>query len=213
MRPGVLALALLAASAPAATSAKLLDIYAGPKLGGVQGFGEGGLAGLAWGLEVGAEVLLFDGIFSLTQVLGGKQSGATLTQFLLGIDGDLPLTMVGSVGRETFLRLGGAAGFALVTPEPVSFPIDGKQVSHRGLAMQGTLALERHLGRFVIVGLELGLGYRYFLASETIAAKVPVAPSPGDPQPMPALASGDWGHGFAFTGLFAARVHFEPFGR
>lgn len=211
-RAGLLALAGGLASVPAPAAAKFLDLYVGPRAGLHQGGGEGSLRGFGLGFELGAEVLLFDGFVSYTQLLGGRQSGSTLTKLLLGIDGDLPLD-----GRErpaTFLRLGGAAGLGLVTPRAPDFPIDAKQLSHRGLVLQGTVALEHHLNPFVIVGLQFEAGYHYFLSRaklEELARPPEGQAPPAEPASMPRLED-HYVHALQVLGLLTARVHFEPLG-
>jgi hypothetical protein len=190
---------LLALAAPAPAQAKLLDIYAGPRVGMMQGWGQG-LRGLGFGAEAGVELLLFDAVVNYTALLGGQRSGASMTELLLGMDGDFELD--GAAGL--YLRVGGAAGLGLLSPKaPPAMP-GGGELTYKGLVLRGTVALERHLNRFVIIGLEFTGGYHYFLESQLIkqlSNGVPV---------VPGSAQDRWVQGGQFAGLLTLRAHFEP---
>jgi hypothetical protein len=204
LKPSAAAAALLALAIPVPAHAKLFDIYAGPRVGMVQGWGQGRLRGLGFGAEAGAELLLFDVMVDYTALVGGQRSGASLTELMLGLDGDLPLDEAAGF----YLRLGTAAGLGLLTPKaPVA--AGERELSYKGLVVRGTLALERHLNRFVVVGLEFTGGYHYFLESgliKQLTSGMPVVPPDGT---TPALAD-RWVHGGQFAGLITIRAHFEP---
>lgn len=208
------ALVVAGALSSAPAQAKLLDIYAGPRTGMVTGWGDGGMRGLGFGVELGAELLLFDLFANHTQVAGGDRSGATSTQFLLGVDGDFGLD--GLVAPRFFLRVGGAAGLGLLTDDPVDLPIDNRQLSHKGVVVQGTAALEYHVNRFVIAGVELVGGYSYLwshglyyrqLAEEAARSRT----MPGSRRSIDFSESVV--NGGQFTMMFTIRAHFEPLGR
>jgi hypothetical protein len=195
----LLGAALLALLLPGMAEAKLLDLYAGPRVGVMQGWGQG-LRGLGFGAEVGAELLLFDFMVDYSALVGGQRSGASMTELLLGLDGDIPLD--GAAG--VYLRLGTAAGLGLLSPKVKSS--GAGELTYKGLIVRGTFALERHLGHFVVIGLEFDGGYHYFLESgllRQLGSGMPVV----DPnQPL----ADRWVHGGQFTGLLTLRAHFEP---
>jgi hypothetical protein len=191
---------LVALLVPGVAQGKLLDLYAGPRLGVMQGWGQG-LRGLGVGVEVGAELLFFDLIADYHTVVGGARSGASMTELLLGLDGDFALDDTNAL----FLRLGGASGLGLLTPRTRS--ATGQELSYKGLILRGTLAIERRLNRFVIVGFELTGGYHYFLESGLIRQL-----TSGMAVPEGGTAAQDrWVSGGHFAGLITLRGHFEPF--
>jgi hypothetical protein len=192
--------ALLAVAVPAAAHGKLLDLYAGPRMGVMQGSGQG-LRGVALGAEVGAEVVFFDLMVDYHALVGGARSGASATDFLLGIDGDFALDDTDAL----FLRLGGASGLGLLTSKIRS--TTGQELSYKGLVLRGTLAIERHLDRFVVVGLEFTGGYHYLLESGLLKQLMS-----GMAVPEGTTAQQDrWVTGSQFAALITLRAHFEPF--
>ena len=192
-------LALLALVLPAVAQGKLLDLYAGPRVGIMQGWGQG-LRGVALGAEVGAEVVFFDVIVDYHALVGGGRSGASATELLLGLDGDFALDDTNAF----FLRLGGASGLGLLTPRTRS--TTGQELSYKGLILRGTLAVERHLNRFVVVGLELTGGYHYLLESGLLRQL-----TSGMAVPEGTTAQDRWVTGGQFSALITIRAHFEPF--
>jgi hypothetical protein len=184
---------------PAAVHGKLLDLYAGPRMGVMQGSGPG-LRGAALGAEVGAEVVFFDLIVDYHALVGGSRSGASATEFLLGLDGDFALDDSGAL----FLRLGGASGLGLLTSKTRSST--GHELSYKGLVLRGTLAIERHLNRFVVVGLELTGGYHYLLETGLLKQL-----TSGMAVPEGTAAQDRWVTGSQFSALVTLRAHFEPF--
>jgi hypothetical protein len=165
----------------------------------MQGWGQG-LRGLGFGAEAGIELLLFDAIVDYTALVGGPRSGASMTELLRGMDGDFPLDEAAGF----YLRIGSAAGLGLLSPKaPPAMP-GGGELTYKGLVLRATVALERHLNRFVIIGLEFTGGYHYFLESQLIkqiSSGMPVVP--GSPQDR-------WVQGGQFGGLVTLRAHFEP---
>jgi hypothetical protein len=200
VRWGPVGTALLALVLPGAAQGKLFDLYAGPRMGMMQGWGQG-LRGLGLGAEVGAELLLFDAIVDYHTLVGGSRSGASMTELLLGLDGDFALDETNAV----FLRLGVASGLGLLTPKIRS--AGGQELSYKGLVVRGTLALERHLNRFVVIGLEFTGGYHYFLESGLIK-QLSTGALPG---PDGTALQDRWVSGGQFAGLVTVRAHLEPF--
>jgi hypothetical protein len=199
-RWGALGVALLALVVPGAAQGKLLDLYAGPRVGLMQG-GRQGMRGLALGAEVGAEVVFFDIIADYHTLVGGGRSGASMTELLLGLDGDFELDEKNAL----FLRLGGASGVGLLTPKTRS--ATGQELSYKGIVLRGTLAIEHHFNRFVVAGLEFTGGYHYFLESSLIKQLMS-----GMAVPEGATAQQDrWVTGGQFSALITIRAHFEPF--
>lgn len=170
--------------------AKFLDLSAGARAGGVIGANPT-LRGPGLGFEVGAEVVLLDATINYLQLFDGGGPAATLTQFLIGLDADIPVD--GRLTPRTYLRFGGALGAAIVTPRPIDLPLDKGETSHWGFVTQAIFALDHHLNRVVVAGMEFVGGYHYFV--------------PGGSAPV---NTGDNLHGVRFMGLATLRVHFEP---
>jgi hypothetical protein len=188
---------------PRAAEAKLFDLYASGRAGQIWGWGISDVnaeasnffdrvRGPSLGAEVGAEVFLVNLSVNFNQLFDREGPAGTLTQFLVGFDGDLAIDS--RLKPKTFLRFGVSGGLALGTHRPVDPPLDNNQVSNKGPVAQGLVALDRHLNSVFIIGLEFIGGYHYFFAG-------------GD---APANAKTNQSQGAHVMGFLSLRVHFEP---
>lgn len=207
------ALALVARDAPRA-EAKLLDLYASMKGGWVTGQGSNSLAanasdyfdlaqGPSMGFELGAEVLFIDFIVSGTRIFDQRSQdevrvsgpgGGTLFQFLLGLDGDFALDS--HPEPSTFLRLGVNGGVALGLHRDVRPPLDNDQVSDKGFVWNGVVALDYHLNKLFVVGLEASPGYHFFF--------------PGGAAANQNVNEAENSHGTHFLGMAFVQFHLDP---
>jgi hypothetical protein len=204
-RPALAALGVAACLglAPAASHAKVLDLWAGGHLGAVGGSGSGDTAdadffssvhGAGAGFDFGAQLLFLNFEVRFTQVMGGAPGNGSLTQFLAGADGEIALDSL--LRPVLFLRIGGWSGIALGTPAPVDLPLDNPQVSHKGFVVSGVAALDYHVNPFVTMGLEVSPGYHYFF--------------PGGAAPSGDVAINDTSNntrGMHFFGLLFVKAH------
>lgn len=196
---------------PPAGRCEMLDLYGSLKTGWVGGGGSADQLdyfdlerGPALGLELGAEILFIDVMVNATRMFdqraneeaGVKGGGSgTLFQFLLGIDGDFAID--GLERPSTFLRLGLNGGLGLGLHRDVRPPLDNSQVSAKGFMGNAVVALDHHLNRFFVVGVEASPGYHYFL--------------PGGASPNQGINDADnQSHGFHFMGLAFVQVHLAP---
>jgi hypothetical protein len=164
--------------APRPAEARIMDLHAGVDAGGIVGWGAtsntpdffqhtrgGGL-----GFNLGFKFLIFDASASFIQVLNGSGTVGTLTQFLVGMEFDIP------VGREklsdgkarNILRPGLHAGLGFGTPGPVDPPLDNDQVSDKGFVSHLKVAYEYFLNPFMGVGGTGLVGYHYFLGGQVV---------------------------------------------
>ncbi len=177
---GAIAVAACCSLSPAWAEAKVLDVYGSLKGGLVTGSGTNTLGpnaadyfeierGPALGFELGAEIMAVDFIVNGTRMFDTRPneeagvkggSGGTYFQFLVGIDGDFALDS--NPNPATFLRVGGNAGVGLGLHRAVQAPLDNSQVSAKGLVANGVLALDHHLSKVFVVGLEVMPGYHVF---------------------------------------------------
>jgi hypothetical protein len=156
--------------------ARLIDLHAGARAGGIVGWGSTAntpdffdkTKGGAMGIEVGAKLLVFDLSASFLQVLNGDGRVGTLSQLMLSFEFDVP------VGRDRFqngksrniIRPALGFGVGVGTPGPVSPPLNNAQVSDKGIVSQLELDYEHFLNPFMGIGVEGDYGYHYFLGGE-----------------------------------------------
>jgi hypothetical protein len=209
---------LLVASASGPANAKLFDLYASLKGGGITGSGLDTLdkvgpngmpvlgsdyfeieRGPATGFEVGAEVLFFD--FSITgyqffdvgstnpKVADDGAFAGTLFEFLLGIDFDVPLDS----GKDPswFLRLGANAGIGLGLHRRVDPPLSNDEVASKGFMSHAIFALDYHINDVLYLGAEFLPGYHIF--------------APGGDNPV-----NDNSAGTHYMGFLSLQVHIDP---
>ncbi|MDX2021768.1 MAG: hypothetical protein SF187_16130 [Deltaproteobacteria bacterium] len=192
--------------------AKLLDVYGSTKMGYITGRGTNTLnpnasdyfdieKGPAFGFEVGAEILFLDFMINGTRIFDqaadsrGEDGAGYFFQFLTGIDGDF------AVGEgddpSTFLRVGVNGGAALGTHRKVKAPLDNAQVSDKGFVANGVVALDYHLGKLFVVGVELMPGYHYFFPG-------------GDSDKNQSLNGDDQSKGMHVMGMAFLQFHLDP---
>jgi hypothetical protein len=194
------ALVVAAALAPRPAEAKLVDLYGALRGGGVVGSGTASgeqssdffksARGPGFGFELGLELLNVNASVNFTQLLDGGGAAGTVTELLLGFDGEIGID--GLRRPKTFIRLGGSAGIALGTHRPVNPPLDNEQVSDKGPILQAVVGVDRYLAPVVTIGLEATAGYHYFAAG---------------PLNSPTSTSS----GMHLLIFFTVRAHLEPF--
>jgi hypothetical protein len=174
--------ALLLALAAAPAQARLIDLYAGPRAGGIVGWGSRSSTpdffqttrGAAMGAEVGVKLLVLDLSVSFLQVFDGSGRSGTLSQALLGFELDVPIgqwrTREGR--RKLILRPGAGAGVAFGTLGPVHPPLSNDQVSDKGFISQARLALEYNPYALLGFGVEGDFGYHYFVGGQTVSTSL-----------------------------------------
>jgi hypothetical protein len=188
---------VLGAVAPA--QARLIDLYAGPRAGGIVGWGSRSstpdffekVRGAALGAEVGVKVLVLNLSVSFMQLIDGSGRSGTLSQALLGLEIDIPLGpgQRREDRRKLLLRPGAGAGVAFGTPGPVHPPLSNDQISDKGFVSQTKLALEYNPNVVLGFGVEGAFGYHYFIGAQA-ANDVSTHSS-----------------GYQLTGLFTATLH------
>jgi hypothetical protein len=157
--------------------ARLIDLHGGVIGGGLTGWGETSNTpdffkrrqGPGAGVEVGVKLLVFDVSASFVQLFNSSGTAGTLTQFLAGVNIDVP------VGNDKFqegvergrsrniIRPIANLGFAVGTPEPVHPPLDNAQISAKGFVSYVGLGYEHFLNEFFGVGAQANFGYHYFI--------------------------------------------------
>jgi hypothetical protein len=158
-------------AAPA--EARLLDLRAGGRLGGVAGWGSSATpdffdskSGAGGGFQLGAKLLVLDLSLNFTQLF----NGGTVSEALLGFTFDIP---VGNLVFQDGLQKGKSrnvirpvlnAGFATNTPSPVSLPLDDAQLFQKGFTSNFGGVYEYFLNEFIGVGAQLDYGWHYFVA-------------------------------------------------
>lgn len=192
--------------------AKLLDVYASTKGGFIAGSGANDLtptasdyfdieSGPGLGFEVGAEVLFLDFMINGTRIFDasadseGDSGGGFFFQFLTGLDGDF---RVGDAhDSPLFLRAGVNTGVALGTHRRVKPPLDNAQVSDKGFVFNGVVALDYHLGKLFVLGVEFSPGYHYFFPG-------------GDSTKDQSVNGNDQSQGMHMLGMAFLQFHLDP---
>jgi len=175
---GLAALLVIVAGVPTRAGARVFDLRAGVRGGGMTGWGGSSTtpdffkntSGGAAGFELGARLLIFDVSVNFLQVLNGSGRVGTLTQFLTGIQIDVPAgqAKLPNGKSQNIFRPGFVAGLGVGTAGPVHPPLDNAQVSDKGVVSQIEIGYEHFLSQFVGIGLEGDLGYHYFLGGQVI---------------------------------------------
>jgi hypothetical protein len=158
-------------AAPA--QARLLDLRAGGRVGGVVGWGSRSApdffdshSGPGGGFQLGAKLLILDISLNFDQLF----SGATVTEALLGFTFDIP---VGNLMFQDGLEKGKSrnvirpvlnGGFALNTPSAVHLPLDDAQLYQKGVTTNFGVVYEFFVNPFLGVGAQVDYGWHYFLA-------------------------------------------------
>ena len=168
---GLAALAAVALAASPA-EARLIDLRAGGRIGGLVGWGSSNApdfydsaSGGGGGFELGAKLLIVDLSVNFTQLF----SGSTLTQFLLGFTFDIP---VGNMYFQDGIAKGKSrniirpilnGGFAVGTPKGIDLPLDDAQISQKGFISNFGAGYEFFLNPFIAVGAQADYGWHYFV--------------------------------------------------
>ncbi len=209
---------LLILSASGSANAKLFDLYASFKGGGITGSGMESLnkmdangnpvlgadyfeveRGPVMGFEVGAEVLFLD--FSIVghqffdvgktnpKVADDGAFAGTLFEFLVGIDFDVALDS--GKNPSWFLRLGANAGIGLGLHRRVDPPLSNDEVASKGFMSHAIFALDYHINDVVYLGAEFLPGYHVFV--------------PGGDNPV-----NDNSVGTHYMGFLSLQFHIDP---
>jgi hypothetical protein len=158
-------------------SARLIDLRAGALGGGLTGWGETSNTpdffkrrqGPGLGVELGVKLLVFDVSANFVQLFDSNGTAGTLTQFLAGINVDIPVGIdkfqegVERGKSRNIIRPIANLGFALGTPERVHPPLDDAQISAKGFVSYVGLGYEHFLNEFFGVGAQANFGYHYFI--------------------------------------------------
>jgi hypothetical protein len=172
---GLFALLLM----PRAGEARIMDLRAGGRAGGLFGWGTTSgtpdffdeTRGGGVGFELGFKFLVFDLSANFLQVINGGGTVGTLTQFLLATEIDIPVghTKMSDGHSRQILRPSVGGGFGFGTPGPVDPPLNAAQISNKGLVAQGKFGYEFFLNPFMGFGGEGIFGYHYFIDGQVAA--------------------------------------------
>lgn len=179
MRALALTFGLLPLLFAGAAEARVMDLRAGLRTGGMVGWGtksntpdffektRGGGAGF----EVGFKLLVFDFSANFFQVLDSSGTAGTLTQLLVGTAIDVPVgrRRISDGGSRQILRPAVVGGFGFGTPGPVDPPLDAAQISDKGLLANFKLEYEFFLNPFMAVGAQGLFGYHRFIYGSDLA--------------------------------------------
>jgi hypothetical protein len=168
---GLAALATVALAARPA-QARLIDLRAGGRFGGMVGWGSSSTPdffdkarGVGGGFELGAKLLVVDLSVNFSQLF----EGSSLTQMLLGFTFDIP---VGNLYFQDGIAKGKSrniirpilnGGFAVGTPNAVDLPLDDAQISQKGFISNFGASYEYFLNPFMAVGAQVDYGWHYFV--------------------------------------------------
>jgi hypothetical protein len=176
LRVALVALGLSAVAARPA-QARLIDLRASARAGGVGGWGTTEATpdffdrrrGPGAGVEVGAKLLFIDLSLSFTQLFDGATRGGTFSQALLGFTFDIPVgnqIFQGGVEKgksRNVIRPIVNAGLAIGTPEPVMGTLNDAQISYKGFVSYTGVGFEHFLNEFLAVGAQVDFGYHFFV--------------------------------------------------
>jgi hypothetical protein len=188
-RQVLVAAAVLAMAGTAGRAeARVFDLRAGVRAGGIDGWGSSSTtpdffnhtSGGAAGFELGARLLIFDVSANFLQVLNSNGRVGTLTQLLGGIQIDVPVgqAKLPNGKSQNIFRPGFVAGFGFGTAGPVHPPLDNAQVSDKGIVSQIEIGYEHFLGPFLGIGVEGDLGWHYFLGGQVINSSLDYSSGP-----------------------------------
>ncbi len=172
----VLAAAMAAAAAPATASADVFKLYGEAQGGGMYGkgisgeqkgdsfFGRG--KGGAYGVQVGAQILVFDGHISHRQYVNGDGL-KTWTQFGVGLHFgiDSGTEQEKKVGKGGYASVGAGAAFGIGTGAQVMPPLDNSELTDKGFLLEGRFDFGKHLNKVFDIGIAVPASYGYFFKS------------------------------------------------
>jgi hypothetical protein len=171
-------LVLLAAiaAAPASASADVFKLYGEVQGGGMYGKGTQGdqkaksffgqAKGGAYGAQVGAEFLIFDGHVSHRQYVNGDGL-KTWTQFGVGLHFgmDTGSEQDKKVGKGGYLSANAGIAFGIGTGAQVMPPLDNAQLTDKAFLLEGRLDFGKHLNKVFDLGIAVPVSYGYFFKS------------------------------------------------
>lgn len=171
-----LVLVAAALAIPATASADVFKLYGEAQGGGMYGkgisgdqkaesfFGRG--KGGAYGAQIGAEFLVFDGHVSHRQYVNGDGL-KTWTQFGIGLHFGID---TGSAeqkkqGKGGYISIGAGPAFGIGTGAQVMPPLDNAQLTDKGFLLEGRFDFGKHLNKVFDIGVAIPASYGYFFKS------------------------------------------------
>lgn len=173
--PRLVLLAALAAI-PATASADVFKLYGEVQGGGMYGKGVQGdqkdksffgqAKGGAYGAQIGAEFLIFDGHVSHRQYVNGDGL-KTWTQFGVGLHFglDTGTPEEKKVGKGGYFAFGAGIGFGIGTGAQVMPPLDNAQLTDKAFLLEGRFDFGKHLNKVFDIGIAVPASYGYFFKS------------------------------------------------
>jgi hypothetical protein len=168
----VLAAAL---AVPATASADIFKLYGEGQGGGMYGKGiagdhkadsafQGGR--LAYGVALGAQILIFDAHVQHRQYINGDGL-TTWTQFSAGLNFgfDTGSEEEKKKGESGYVAFGVGLAFGVGTGAQVDPPLDNAQVTDKGFLLEGRLNFGKHLSKVFDFGLQVPVSYGYLFKS------------------------------------------------
>jgi hypothetical protein len=160
---------------PATASAEVFKVYGEAQGGGMYGKGiagdhkadsafQGGRG--AYGVLVGAQVLIFDAHVHHRQYINGDGL-TTWTQFTAGLNFgfDTGSEQDKKEGKGGYVAFGVGLGFGVGTGAQVDPPLDNSQVTDKGFLLEGRLNFGTHLNKVFDIGAQVPVSYGYLFKS------------------------------------------------
>jgi hypothetical protein len=164
------------ALAPGAASADVLKLYGEAAGGGMYGTGLSGMykddsffgnaKGGAYGVLVGARLLIFDGNIKHHQFINGDGL-KTWTQFTLGLGFgmDSGTEEEKKAGKGGYFDMGVGMGFGVGTGAQVDPPLDNSEVTDKGFILEAKLGFGKHLSSIFDIGISVPVSWGYMFKS------------------------------------------------
>jgi hypothetical protein len=167
---------LAALAVPATAAAEVFKLYGEAHGGGMYGKGIAGdqkadsyfqkSRGGAYGAQIGAQFLIFDGHIHHHQYVNGDGL-TTWTQFSAGLnftfDTGTPAQKKAFKGGYVGVGLGVA--FGVGTGAQVDPPLDNSQITDKGFVLEGRFGFGKHLNKIFDIGVAVPVSYGYLFKS------------------------------------------------
>jgi hypothetical protein len=167
---------LAALAVPVTASADVFKLYGEAHGGGMYGKGIAGAQkaesffqkgkGGAYGVQVGAQFLIFDGHIHHHQYVN-RDGLTTWTQFTAGLDFgfDTGTEQEKKANKGGYLAVGVGLGFGLGTGAQVVPPLDNSEVTDKGFMLEGRLGFGKHLNKVFDLGIAVPVSWGYLFKS------------------------------------------------
>lgn len=121
----------------------------------------------AYGLRLGARLLIFDGIIEHHQFTNGSRL-STWTQFAvgIGIEPDLGDEAARKAHKGGFIEAGINLGFGLGTGQQVDPPLSNDEISDKAFIVEGRFGFGKHINKLFDVGLVVPASWGYFIKND-----------------------------------------------